>query len=273
MIDLHLHTTASDGALTPSQLIERAAGCGITILSITDHDTTAGVDEGHAAADRHGLTLVPGIEITAVEGKRDVHLLGYFLDPRHPTLSRFLVRQRADRLQRLIRIGARLSELGCAIDTDALVQEAVASGGRSIGRPRIADALVAAGHARDREDAFARLLGSGCPAFIPRCGEPPEAVIAVIRQAGGIASLAHPVHLKDDAVVRRVADAGLSAIEVRHRDHSAVIERHYRDLADRHGLAVTGGSDFHDDHDPRGQAFGTVTLPQADYDRLRALVA
>ena len=273
MIDLHLHTTASDGALTPSQLVERAARCGITVLSITDHDTTAGVAEGQAAADRHGLTLVPGIEITAVERGRDVHVLGYFIDPHHAALAEFLVRQRADRLRRVIDIGARLSELGCPIDTDALVQEAVASGGRSVGRPRVADALVAAGHARDRDDAFARLLGTDCPAFIPRSGEIPEAVVAVIRRAGGIASLAHPVHLKNDDLIRRLADAGLQAIEARHRDHDADTERHYRELAARFNMAVTGGSDFHNDHDARGQAFGTLTLPPADYERLRALVA
>ncbi len=273
MIDLHLHTTASDGTLTPSALVARAAAAGITVLSVTDHDTTAGLDEARAAAETAGLTLVPGIEITAIEQARDVHVLGYFIDPRSAALAAFLARQRADRLQRVARIGERLRDIGCPIDLDPLLEAAARNTGRSIGRPQIADALIARGHACDRDDAFARLLGEDKPAFVPRAGETPERVIDLIRDAGGIASLAHPVLLQRDDLIPRLARAGLSALEVCHSDHDEAAERHYRQLAWRHGLAVSGGSDYHGDAGRRAAALGVVTLPRLDFERLRAMAA
>jgi predicted metal-dependent phosphoesterase TrpH len=273
VIDLHLHTTASDGQLAPAALVERLVTCGISTFSVTDHDTTAGLDEARDAAAGRGLTFVPGIEITAIDAARDVHILAYFFDPHHQGLSEFLARQREERLLRVARIGARLAALGYAIDTEALVREAEESGGRSVGRPRIADALIAAGHVRSRDEAFDRFLGANCPAFVPRAGEMPERVIDVIRAARGIPSLAHPIHLRNDDLIPRLAQAGLAALEARHGDHDAAAERHYRELASRYGLVVTGGSDFHNDHDPRGAALGRVTLPSADYERLCALAA
>jgi predicted metal-dependent phosphoesterase TrpH len=273
VIDLHLHTTASDGQLSPAALVERAVRRGITILSITDHDTTAALDAAAAAAARHGVTLVPGIEITAVEQARDVHILGYFIDARHAGLSAFLARQRGERLRRVARIGERLAQIGYPIDTGSLVSEADQADGHSVGRPRVADALIAAGHVRDRDEAFARLLGDNRPAFVPRSGEPPEAVIAVIRDAGGIASLAHPGLLRMDHLIGRLAAADLAAVEACHSDHDEAAERRYRALAAQHGLAVSGGSDFHGDADRRVGALGAVTLPIADFERLRALAA
>jgi hypothetical protein len=271
LIDLHLHTTASDGTLAPAALVARAASAGITILSVTDHDTTDSFDEAHAAAARLGVTLIGGIEITAVEDARDVHILGYFLDPHAPHLAEFLIRQRADRARRVGGIGERLRALGCPVDVEPLLQ--AAARGRSVGRPQIADALVAGGHARDRDDVFDRLLGHGRPGFVPRTGEAPERIIAVIREAGGIASLAHPGLLKRDDVIPRLARAGLAALEVCHREHDAAAERHYRGLAAANGLAVSGGSDYHGDFGGRECALGRVTLPAADFDRLRALAA
>ena len=269
MIDLHLHTTASDGTLAPAALVARAAAAGITILSVTDHDTTAGLDEARASAAALGLTLVPGIEITAVENGRDVHVLGYFIDPCAVALDGFLARQRRNRIARVQQIGERLRAIGCPVDLEPLLQAAACEAGRSIGRPQIADALIRAGHARDRDDAFERLLGEAGLAYVPRSGETPERVIGVIRQAGGIASLAHPALLGQDALIPRLARAGLAAIEVRHRDHDEAAERHYRELAGRLDLAVSGGSDYHGD-DFRRAALGAVTLPAADYERLRA---
>lgn len=271
MIDLHLHTTASDGDLAPAALVARAAAAGLTVLSVTDHDTTAAFDDARAAAARWGVTLVPGIEITAVEEGRDVHVLGYFIDPRAEPLARFLDRQRAARIQRVLRIGDRLRELGFPIDVGPLVASAARCAGRSIGRPQIADALTAAGHARDRDDAFDRLLAAERPAFVPRSGEAPEQVVAVIREAGGIASLAHPGLLGRDDLIPRLARAGLAAIEVCHSDHDADAERHYRALASRYGLAVSGGSDYHGDTGRRACVLGTVTLPALDFERLKAL--
>src|SRR5688572_6653564 len=156
------------------------------------------------------MTFVNGIEITAVESDRDVHVLGYFCAEGHPALETFLDRQRADRRRRIAEIVSRLSALGFAIDADALLEKA-ADAGRSIGRPHVADALVAAGHAADRSDAFDRFIGAESPAFVPRRGATCAEVVRVINEAGGIASLAHPGLGRRDDLIPVLAAAGLAA--------------------------------------------------------------
>ena len=269
MVDLHLHSTASDGDLTPTDLAARVAAAFLTTFALTDHDTTAGLREARAAAARLGLRFVDGIEITAVENGRDVHVLGYYIDPDHAPLAAFLERQRADRVRRLRDIAERLAALGCAIDTTAILEPAVRAG-RSVGRPLIADALVAAGHARNRDDAFARFVGETGVAFVPRRGASAVEVVRVIQDAGGLASLAHPGLTKRDDLIPALATAGLGALEVRHSDHDASAEARYRALAGAHDLAVSGGSDYHGEHTKRGHCLGTVVLPAEDFARLEA---
>jgi predicted metal-dependent phosphoesterase TrpH len=270
LIDLHLHTTASDGSLAPRALVARAAAAGLSVLAVTDHDTVAGLADARAEAGARGLTLVDGIEITAVEAGRDVHMLGYFFDPENASLGAFLHAQRADRVRRVTEIAERLRALGCPIDSAPLLASACGQTGKSIGRPQIADALTAAGYARDRDDAFARLLGNGCPAYVPRCGPSPEEVVGIVETAGGIVSIAHPGLLQNDGLIARLAGAGLSAIEARHSDHDDATEQHYRRMAERLGLAVSGGSDFHGDSGHHPGALGVVTLPRADFERFRS---
>jgi predicted metal-dependent phosphoesterase TrpH len=271
LIDLHLHTTASDGTLSPSALIARAAGAGLTVVSLTDHDTIAGLAEARDAAARHGVRLVNGVEITAVEERRDVHMLGYFIDPADGGLATFLDRQRADRIRRVREIADRLRSLGYPLDVDELLTPASARTGRSIGRPQIAGALVSAGYAHDRNDAFDRFIGYGCPAYVPRRGPTPDEVIAIVGRAGGIVSLAHPGLTKVDEIIPRLVDAGLTALEVRHTDHEVETERRYRELAATHGIAASGGSDFHGDSSHRAAALGVVTLPDEDFEALESL--
>jgi predicted metal-dependent phosphoesterase TrpH len=270
VIDLHLHTTASDGKLAPAQLVGRAAAVGLRIISVTDHDTVAGLEEASAAAATAGIRLITGIEMTAVDGDRDVHVLGYFFDPDDRALGEFLRQQRVVRVNRIREIAAKLSALGYAVDVDAIVQAASTSAGRSVGRPLLADALVAAGQAVDRRDAFDRLLGRDAPAFVPRCGSPVADVIAVIRRAGGLASLAHPGLLGTDQRIADYAASGLAAIEVRHREHDDIAEARYRAVATALGLAVSGGSDFHED---ATSSPGSVTLDAADFAMLEARAA
>ena len=263
MIDLHLHTTASDGLLDPAALVARASACGLTTISVTDHDTTAGVSEAAAAARNLGLRLIPGAEITAVEEGRDVHMLAYFIDTSNPLFGEFLATQRGDRLNRLRKIGDRLATLGYAIDVEPLLT-AAAGKERRVGRPQIADALIAAGAAVSRDDAFHRLLGEGAPAFVPRSGPTPESVVAIVRQAGGVVSVAHPGLTKMDRILPRLARAGLSSLEVRHSEHDAETEQRYRQLAAELGLAVSGGSDFHGDVGRRAGQIGRVTISDAE---------
>ena len=262
MIDLHLHTTASDGTLGPSALVARASTAGLRIIAVTDHDTLEGLPEAREAALSHGLRLIDGVEITAVDEGRDVHMLGYFVNPADAALADFLASQRADRQRRVLEIAARLSSLGAPIDIEPVIARRA---GGSVGRPQIADALVAAGHARDREDAFDRFIGSDRPAFVPRRGPAPADVIQIVRRAGGLVSLAHPALTKKDELIPHLASEGLAALEARHSDHDAADERHYRTLAAQHGLAVTGGSDFHGDLRNSAALLGAFVLPEEDF--------
>jgi predicted metal-dependent phosphoesterase TrpH len=267
VIDLHLHTAVSDGRLSPSSLVSLAAASGLRIISVTDHDTVAGLADARAAAALHGIRVVPGIEITAVDNGRDVHVLGYFFDPEDAALGRFLQAQRAERIDRVREIGARLQSLGYSVDVEAIVDTATHCTGRSIGRPLVADALIAGGHAVDRSDAFDRLLADGRPGFVPRCGPPVADVVRVVSAAGGLTSLAHPGLLDMDARIPQYAESGLAAIEVRHREHDATAEAHYRHMARDLNLAVSGGSDFHGEPT---QELGSVTLDPHDFDALEA---
>lgn len=266
MIDLHSHTTASDGLLSPAALLDAAAAAALTVLAITDHDTTAGYLEARRLPAGR-LELVPGIEISAVHDGRDLHVLGYFLEPASPTLAAFLDRQRTDRRRRVLEMAERLQSLGHPIDAQPILD--AADRGRSVGRPQIANALVAAGHVRSRDEAFQRFLEHGGPAYVPRRGASPAEVIRIIHDAGGLASLAHPGVYNCDHVIEPLASEGLDAIEARHSDHDAATESRYRRMAARLGLLVTGGSDFHGNETHRASSLGVVTLPQEDYTRLR----
>lgn len=266
-IDLHLHTTASDGRCTPRELVERAAQAGVSILAVTDHDTTAAVADVRRAALEHGMQAVSGIEITAVGDGRDLHILGYLFDPLHQALAAFLLAQRAARIARVEAIGARLASLGVPIDVEPLVGRARRESGRSIGRPQVARAMVEAGHVGNTREAFDRWLARGRPGFVPRAGALPGAVIEIIHDAGGIASLAHPVQLGPEPPIKALVDAGLDAVEVFHPDHDAALVERYLLLARELDLLVTGGSDFHGDP-THGLTPGAVTLPAAEFARL-----
>jgi predicted metal-dependent phosphoesterase TrpH len=269
VIDLHLHTTASDGRSSPTALVEEAAAAGVTTIGVTAHDTLAGIPEVRAAARDRGVAVVAGIEITAVHDSRDVHVLGYFLDPAHAELGEFLTRMRGERRRRAAEIVAILERLGAPVDLSAIEAER-GRGGKSLGRPLIAAALVAAGHVESIADAFERYLGDGRPAFVPRAGAVPAQVVEIIARAGGLSSLAHPGKLGLDPLVEGLAAAGLDAIEVYHPDHDEAAVDRYRHLADRYSLLVTGGSDYHGPGSGREGGLGRVGLPAPDYARLVA---
>jgi 3',5'-nucleoside bisphosphate phosphatase len=270
VIDLHLHTTASDGRCSPGELIRRAWGAGLTVLSVTDHDTMAATAEARTHAAAFGIRFVPGIEITAVEADRDVHVLGYFLDPDASELSAFLMEQRQDRRRRIAGIGERLAALGMPIDVQRLL-DVDPAGGRSIGRPQVAVALMQAGYVATPREAFDRFIGEGCPAYEPRRGAPPAEVAALIGRAGGVASLAHPALLRRDDLVLALIRAGLPALEVFHSDHDAEARDRYGELARAHGLAVTGGSDYHGESSHRAAGLGSVGVPPEEFVRFCAL--
>ncbi len=267
-IDLHSHTTASDGTLAPRELVALAAKQGVTVLAVTDHDSTEGVAEAREAAmSCAGLTIVPGIEINCdVEGA-EIHVLGYFLELDAGWFQEFLREQRAERAARVHRILARLAELGIFIDAAevfALVKEG------SAGRPHIAQAMVHRGYVRSVREAFDRYLHSGGPASAPRRKLTPEQAIAVIRRARGVPVLAHPGLANRDAMIPALVDAGLLGIESYYPEHSAGQTQSYLDLCRRHGLVATGGSDFHGPAVSHAPHPGAHAVPAAAWGDLRA---
>lgn len=267
--------------MSPAGLVARAAAAGLTTISVTDHDTVASIDEVTVLAKASNIRVIPGIEITAVDDGRDVHMLGYFFDPASPALLAMLEAQRALRVSRVREIGARLETLGMAVDVESVLLSAAARPGSSVGRPQIARELVRAGHVASVQEAFDRWLATGRPAFMPRTGPSPAAVVDAIHDAGGLASIAHPAVTKRDELVAPLVAHGMDAIEVYHADHTPEDEQVYRRMAARLGALVSGGSDFHGE-DPlnppasgraRRATLGMVTLPPSAFAALEERVA
>jgi predicted metal-dependent phosphoesterase TrpH len=271
VIDLHTHTTASDGRCTPQELVVRAARAGIQVLSVTDHDTLAGCAAAAEGCAQAGIEFVTGIEITAVVDGADVHVLGYFMGSESPALQTFLSEQRLRRISRVREIIDRLASHGITLDADAILQPALDDPSKSVGRPWIARALVAGGHVKHVGEAFMRWLSHDRPAFVPRTGASPEEVFHRIHEAGGIASLAHPILVEHDEWIPGYAAAGLDALEAYHTDHDERATRHYLALAADLKLAVSGGSDYHADEGHGGGGPGSVSLPHDEYERLKSL--
>jgi predicted metal-dependent phosphoesterase TrpH len=245
--DLHVHSTASDGTLAPSEVVAAAAEAGVDVLALTDHDSTAGWDEAAEAAVRHGVMLVPGLELSCHVGWVSVHLLAYLVDPQDPALLAEITRIRADRRSRARRMVGRIAADYALTWPDVLEQ---VTGGATVGRPHIADALVARGHVRDRDEAFARILHAGSPYHVAHYAPGAVDAVRVVRQAGGVPVMAHPRagrrgRVVGDDAIAQLASAGLAGLEVDHRDHDADDRAHLRALALALGLLVTGASDFH----------------------------
>lgn len=268
-----MHTTASDGRLTPAALVDRAAAAGLKTIAVTDHDTTAAIADVKAAAEPKGIHVINGIEITAIDHGRDVHMLGYFFNPASQPLVALLVSQLALRVMRVREIATTLAGLNMPIDIDSVLLAAAARPGSSIGRPQIAREMLRAGHVRSVQEAFDKWLATGQPAYQPRIGPRPAEVIETVHEAGGLISFAHPGVTRRDELIAPLVQHGLDAIEVYHSDHTPGDVIAYRGMAVRLGVLVTGGSDFHGDDGKPERAhratFGAVTLPAADFDRLR----
>ena len=238
-------------------------------MAVTDHDTTASVEDVRVRAAERGIEAISGIEITAVEDARDIHVLGYFLRTTDASFREFLAGQRRTRVERVHAIAGRLAELGMPVDLSEALAVTGQQSARAIGRPQVARAMVAAGHVADTREAFDKWLGRDQPAFVPRSGPSPETVIETIHRAGGLASLAHPGRTLIDARIAALCGAGLDAIEAYHSDHDAVAADRYRRMADDLGLLTTGGSDYHGDP-VHGVSIGCSTLPSECWQRLHA---
>jgi 3',5'-nucleoside bisphosphate phosphatase len=269
VIDLHLHTTASDGRSSPEQLVQAARRAGVRVLSVTDHDTVAGLDPVAAGCAEAGIEWVPGVEITSTREQVDVHVLGYFIDHHSPVLTSFLASQASDRVRRVREMIDKLRALGIDLDADMLLAAPDRSGGGWVGRPLLARALVRQHAVRSTREAFDTYLAEGGAAWVPRRAPDPADVIALIHRARGIASLAHPGLTGHDEWIPSMAAAGLDALEVYYAEHSPQLTTHYRILAERLGLEMSGGSDYHGDPAYGPARPGSVSLPDQAFEGLR----
>lgn len=268
MIDLHLHTTASDGRCSPEELVALAFDAGIRTMSVTDHDTMAAVPRAAAAAGTCGITFIPGIEITSVHAGKDVHVLAYFISELSDELRQLLAEQRTNRTARAQTIADRLAAAGAPIDVDALMAAGAALGGKSLARPQIAQALIAAGHVATIAEAFDRFLAEDGPAYVPHTGASPVEVVRMIGRAGGAASLAHPGYTRKDELIPELVAAGLTAIEAYHSSHDEAATSRYVEMARHYGVAISGGSDFHGIGTRRAEFFGVTNLPAEHFTAL-----
>ena len=243
--DMHVHTTFSDGRLTPEEIVAAAKAAGLTYLAITDHDTVDGIRHLYEAGlyPLKTLRLIPGIEFSCEEGGHDVHILGYDLDIYNQELIDKVMELSESRWTRFVQMTEQLQTLGYDItETDVL---AIAGSSRSIGRAHVARALVKKGLMPTVHEAFTELLEQGRPAYIPHFRLLPEEAVALIRQAGGVPVLAHPKLVRDDALVERLLSLDFGGMEVYYPQHDAADTARYKALAEQHGMRLTGGSDFH----------------------------
>jgi predicted metal-dependent phosphoesterase TrpH len=263
--DFHLHSTASDGVQTPAWVMETAAENGVRVLALTDHDTTAGYAEARATADRLGLRLVPGIELSTDYGKVDVHLLGYGTNVESQPLQDFLHWQRDGRIGRVHEIVRRLAERGMLIDADRVFEIA---GEATVGRPHVARALVEKGYVESVQEAFDLWLGNGRPGDVDRPKLSPEEAIRTIHENGGLAFVAHSVYMGEDwpETVEKLAGWGLDGIETYYKHYDPVMVQRHRDVGKRLGLALSGGSDYHGLGNPDDRAIGDIPFPDEAVD-------
>jgi predicted metal-dependent phosphoesterase TrpH len=249
-IDLHTHSTASDGTEAPAVVVAQAAAAGLDVVALTDHDTTLGWSEAAEAARAHGVVVVPGIEVSCSRRGQSIHLLAYLPDPLDPALVAELARARESRDTRLDRMVELMAADGIPLTVDAVRAEVEV--GATAGRPHIADALVTAGVVGHRDEAFARWLGNDSRYYVGHYAPDPVRAVAVVRAAGGVPVVAHPWsgtrgRVVSDGLFEEMVDAGLAGIEVYHRDHDADAVRHLSGLAAVLDLLVTGSSDYHGD--------------------------
>jgi len=255
-VDLHTHSSASDGSHAPAQLVSLAIQAGLSALALTDHDTTDGLAPFIETGERLGLEVVPGLEVSTDFCPGAMHILGYYVDPGDSGLQSMLRRLQRSRAQRGPQIADRLRMAGLELDYDEVLAEA---GDAAVGKPHFAAVLVRTGNAKSMDEAFERFLRRGRPGYVEREKIGPARCIALIRVAGGIPVLAHPHYLETEdpghleKLVLDLVGHGLQGIEAFYPDHTLDEVERYKSLARRHRLLVTGGSDFHGDAKPEAR--------------------
>ncbi len=244
-IDLHTHSTASDGLYSPTDLLQRASEAGLRVLALTDHDTTAGLDEAATAARQHAIDFIPGVEINTDVGNDEIHMLGYYLEYQRPQFQSILGILRDARVRRGQSMVEKLNEQGVHITWERVRE--IAQG--AVGRPHIAKALIEAGYASNVPEAFEKYIGKDCPAYVPRYKLSPVDAINLVKSANGLPVMAHPITLPGLDELRKwlpaLCEAGLVGLETYYGPYTQQEEQELRALADQYHLIPTGGSDYH----------------------------
>ncbi|MDD8017793.1 MAG: PHP domain-containing protein [Bacteroidota bacterium] len=240
--DLHMHTTFSDGMLSPYELVKKCKQSGLSIIAITDHDSVGAFPDAVEYGKEFGVEVIAGVELSAMVEEKDVHILGYFLDYTNKHLLEYLEFFRIERVKRAQRIVAKLNSINVPLKIESVMERA---GHGSVGRPHIASAMVDHGYIHSYQEAFEKFIGSGGPAYEKKFNLSPVEAIKLISSSGGLSFLAHPGRYTSDEVLNILIKSGLDGIEVTHPSHSSVHTNHYRGVVSEYFLLESGGSDFH----------------------------
>jgi len=272
-VDLHSHSTASDGLNAPADNIRLAKEAGIVALGITDHDSISGIKEALLMGKELGVEAIPGIEMSTVENGQDVHVLGYFIDYTNPLFLKQLVELQSVRANRNKMMITKLNELGIDITMEE-VQKRIRREGANVGRPHIGEVLIEKGAVKTMEEAFDRYLGKRGKAFVNPNRISPEEGIDIIKQAGGVPVLAHPGLYGDDEMVVRLIKYGLKGIEAFHPDHDENAEKKYKQMGEQYGILVTAGSDFHGSRNEEvfHAPIGTKTVDYEIIEKMKSMI-
>jgi len=266
--DLHTHTTFSDGACSPEELIKKAVSAGIEILSVTDHDNIKGFKPAYEAGKKFGVDVIPGVEISSEISNREIHILGYFFDPDNPELERYLNFFREERIKRASRIVHKLNNLGFDIHINEVLDKAANS---SVGRPHIAQVMLEKGIVNSYYEAFNKYIGNGMPAFEKKVHVSPESAFKIIADAGGLSFVAHPGNIPEH-LLKELIEAGMDGIEVVHPSHNKLQQKFYKGIVNSYFLLSSGGSDYHggkrEDENNLGQFYTTASAVEAMRKRL-----
>ena len=265
-IDLHTHTTASDGTLSPQELVALAGKVGVGILAVADHDTTDSVDPVMTLGAQAGIEVIPAVELNTDVEDSEVHVLGYFIDHHQPWFQEFLTMLRNGRANRAAKMVEKLNALGIKMDYAQVAGHALGA----VGRPHVARALMEAGVVRTFEEAFEKYIGRRGPAYVERLRGTPADAVRTIARAGGIPALAHPGWGARDDLIPELIEAGLEGIEVYYPDHTPQLTLHYMRLAEQYNLLMTGGTDFHGTAVASKAPLGSQYVPVDVVDKLKA---
>jgi predicted metal-dependent phosphoesterase TrpH len=268
--DLHLHTTASDGKLTPQELVRQAVELKLDVIAITDHDSVGGISPAlEVAKSFPQLMVIPGVEINTDVPKGEVHILGYFINYRDPEFNHALEELRNSRYERGKKMVARLAEIGVHIDWGRVLGLA---GGGSVGRPHIAQAMLERGYISSLQEAFTKYIGRNGPAYVERKKLMPVEAVKLVFNSGGLPVLAHPADIEPlEPLILELKRAGMVGIEIYYNGYASKTINQLKRLAEKHNLVACGGSDYHGLDDSIGASMGSVDLPRESVEQLISL--